>query len=262
MAKHLPPSAATLQLVDVDGAAGTALAELRGDLQLIPVKQGETWGLPPNSVDAVIAYGDALDAIGLQMALDVLRPGGRLIMTDPNGEVHETHVQTLESAGYTRILVGIGTACPAPVGVLVRGEKPHTTDDTLLRVQGVADKDTASDLQMYKGRYVHLLVQQTPNKPVWALKPDEQVTWHALALNGAHPPTLLAFSSLPRAVAFMQPAVLAGQIKDVNKVAKFSREMALAWTLPVLLNPQVGTLNGHSVTLIPIDPSAAEASDE
>ena len=48
-------------------------------------------------------------------------------------------------------------------------------------------------------------------------------------------PLLLAFSSLPNAVAFMQPAVIAGTIKDVNKVAKFSRATAQDWR--VLINP-------------------------
>jgi hypothetical protein len=238
------------------------LAELRGDLQIISAKQGEVWGLPPNSVDAVVAYGDPLDAFGLQTALDALRPGGRLIMTDPNGEVRETHVQTLEGAGYTRILVAIGAECPVPVGVLMRGEKPHMTDDTWARVQNIANKDAANDLRAYKGRYVHLLVQQKPNKPVWALKPDEQIVWYALALNDEASSALLAFSSLPRAVAFMQPAVLAGQIKDVNKVAKFRRETALTWTLPVLLNPDAAALHSHSIAFIAIDPAAAEAPDE
>ncbi|MFN8372064.1 MAG: hypothetical protein U0694_04210 [Anaerolineae bacterium] len=261
IAKHLPPSASSLQLVDVNGAAGTVLAELRGDLTIIAPSETD-WNLAPGSVDAVVAYGGALDAMGLQQALDVLRPGGRLIMTDPSGDVDEQHVKTLEDAGYTRILVSLGVECPTPLGVMMRGEKPHVTADTLERVQSVADKDdTFADLNSYSGRYIFLLIQQTPNKPVWALQPDEQVEWQAVALDAAQP-ALLAFSSLPRAVAFMQPAVLAGQIKDVNKVAKFSRETALAWTLPVVLNPDAAILDGRSITHAAIDPSTAETPDE
>jgi hypothetical protein len=262
IAKHLPPSASSLQLIDIDGGAGSVLSELRGDINVITVPQGAEWDLSSNSVDAVVLFGSTLGDMGLRQALDVLRPGGRLIMTDPNGEVSAAKVDTLEDAGYARILVGVGAECPMPLGVMMRGEKPHTTEDTLERVQGVAEKDDIhADLQTYKGRYIHLLVQQTPNKPVWALKPDEKVEWQAVVLDDAQP-TLLAFSSLPRAVAFMQPVVMAGQIKDINKVAKFSRETALTWTLPVLLNPDVSALDGRNVARISIDPNTAEASDE
>jgi hypothetical protein len=262
IAKHLPPSASSLQLVDVNGGAGEVLAELRGDLQVITVSQDAAWDLPANSVDAVVAFGDALDERGLKLALDALRPGGRLIMTDPDGEVSAAKVDTLEGAGYTRILVDVGAECPMPLGVMMRGEKPHITEDTLERVQGVAEKDDVhTDLQTYKGRYIHLLIQQTPNKPVWALKPNEKVEWQAVVLDDAQP-TLLAFSSLPRAVAFMQPAVMTGQVKDINKVAKFSKETALTWTLPVLLNPDVSALEGRRIARVSIDPDTAEAPDE
>ena len=51
-------------------------------------------------------------------------------------------------------------------------------------------------------------------------------------------------------------------IKDVNKVARFSRETAQAWTLPVLLNADVALLDRRGVTLIDVDPKTAEAPDE
>jgi hypothetical protein len=72
----------------------------------------------------------------------------------------------------------------------------------------------------------------------------------------------LAFSSLPKAISFMQPAVLNGQINDVNKVGKFTRGTAALWSLPVLVNPGTAVLNGRRITLVPIDATTAESSDE
>ncbi len=71
---------------------------------------------------------------------------------------------------------------------------------------------------------------------------------------------LLAFSSLPNAVAFMQPAVIAGSLKDVHKVAKFSRTTAQTWRL--LINPAADVLSGREIVLVPIDPALAETPDE
>lgn len=259
--KHLPPSASTLRLLDVDGAAGDALREARTDLEVVTA-----WEQGVESVDAVVAYGAALDAARLSAALSALRPGGRLIMLDPDGEPQEAQVQTLEGAGYTRILVGPGLECPTVTGVLMRGEKPHTTEDTHARVQIAARQDDShagADLAAFNGRYVHLLVRQSPNKPVWALKPDEVIEWKAAALTGEDgTPTLLAFSSLPRAVAFMQPAVLRGAIKDVSKVAKFSKATAQTWTERVLLNPDIAVLDSAQIAFIDIDPATAETPDE
>jgi hypothetical protein len=56
--------------------------------------------------------------------------------------------------------------------------------------------------------------------------------------------------------------VIARRINDVNKVAKFSREVARTWSLPVLLNPTMDTLDGRAVMLVPVDPQTAEAPDE
>lgn len=73
---------------------------------------------------------------------------------------------------------------------------------------------------------------------------------------------ILAFTSLPKAVAFMQPAVLAGRIKDVNKVGKFSRETALGWTVPVILNPPLDSIEARTMIFLPVDAHSAEAPDE
>jgi hypothetical protein len=141
--------------------------------------------------------------------------------------------------------------------VLARGEKPHMTDDTMARIAGVAEADQQAE---FKGRYVHLLIRQTPNKPAWALKPGETVTWEALALPGADAPLMLAFSSLPNAVAFLQPAVLSGSVQDVNKVGKFSREAAQGWRL--LVNPPLDALEGKELVFVPVDAASAETPDE
>jgi hypothetical protein len=45
-----------------------------------------------------------------------------------------------------------------------------------------------------------------------------------------------------KAVAYMQPAVLAGAIVGVNKVAKFPAGAAAGWPLPLLLNPSFEAL--------------------
>lgn len=260
MAKHLPPSASNLRLLDVNGAAGDVLTISRADLDVVKVEgTPDAWQLSPESVDAVVAFNNTLQPDLLQAAISALRPGGRLIIMETDGEPGAERVQTLENAGYTRILVESGIECPLPTGVLMRGEKPHTTEDTLERIQQVAEHDdNAQSLADFKGRYVHLLVRQTPNKPAWALEAGETLKWEAVTLDGA----LLVFSSLPKAVGFMQPAVVAGKIKDVSKVAKFSRTTVQEWTQPVLLNPTLDTLNGQPVTFIDIDPATAEKSDE
>jgi hypothetical protein len=187
----------------------------------------------------------------------VLRPGGRLIAVDPHDEPSAARVRQLENAGYIRILVE-ELPTDAGIGVLLRGEKPHVTDDTLARIQSVAAQDDAQ--AEFRGRYAHLLIRQTPNKPVWALQPGETVEWHAVAVVDGGSPALLVFSSLPNAVAFMQPAVLAGTIKDVNKVAKFSSAAAQNWRL--VINPSLESLDGREIVLVSIDPALAEAPDE
>src|SRR5262249_29017406 len=161
-----------------------------------------TWTLPPDSVDAVIAtnlylvpaeveksasaernlsplpkHGEGPGVGFLTSALQALRPGGRLIILDSDGQPGHRLVAPVESAGYTRILV---EPLSEEGGVLMRGEKPHTTPDTLERIRQVAGRDGDSDLSTYSGRYVHLLIQQIPNKPAWKLQPDEKIEWRAL----------------------------------------------------------------------------------
>jgi len=260
MAKHLPPSSSTLRLVDIDGEAGDILSERRADLalQVLASDHVHEWTLADNSVDAVVAYNVPLEIELLKHVLRMMRAGGRFIAVLPSEGVSEEYVQLLEKQGYVRILVE-----PAvdDLGVLVRGEKAHITDDTLSRIQQVATADADMlDLTTFKGRYVHLLIQQTPNKPVWKLQPDEKIQWQAVAIQRDDEQILLGFSSLPKAVGFMQPAVIDGLVKDINKVGKFSKETASSWT--VLLNPTLDMIRGEVLTLIDVDPATAEASDE
>lgn len=259
MGKHLPPSGATLRLVDIGGRAGAILTEKRADLDVVLTPgQRDSWQLPPNSLDAVVGYGCTLDADLLSAALTSLRPGGRLILLNPNGEPAEALVDTLAAAGYTRILVEPGVETPSPAGVLMRGEKPHTEAHTTDRIKQTAGRDAGRRA----GRYIHLLIQQTPNKPVWKLEPDELIEWQAVAVAGDNETVLLAFSSLPKAVEFMQPAVLAGHIRDVNKVAKFSWDIAKNWPFPMMLNPSDEIFDTERVVMVSIDPQTAEAPDE
>jgi hypothetical protein len=262
MAKHLPPSAASLRLVDVGGRAGAILTEMRPDLDiLLTPGRYDAWQLPPDSLDAVTAYDCEPDTVLLAMALFALRPGGRFILMSPRIVPDESHVKLLENGGFTRILVEPGLDAEVPVGMLLRGEKPHTEERTVDRVRQVAARDD-QPAPRRSSRYVHLLIRQTPNKPAWKLKKNEKLEWNAVAVAGEGETVVLAFSSLPKAVEFMQPAVLAGYIQDVNKVAKFSWETARAWPFPIMLNPSDEIFETNAVVLLPIDPSTAEAPDE
>ncbi len=262
MVKHLPPSGVSLRLVDVGGYVGEILTEMRADLDIVLTPgRYDSWQLAPDSLDAVTAYDCQPDEMLLAMALFALRPGGRLIMLNPNGTPDNSLVKLLEDAGYTRILVEPPIELPAPIGVLMRGEKPHTQERTVDRVKQVAARDDQPAARR-SGRYVHLLIRQKPDKPAWKLKPGEQIQWLAVAVQGEGEVVALAFSSLPKAVEFMQPAVVGGHIKDVTKVAKFSWETARAWPFPIMLNPSDEILETHSLALLPIDPDTAETPDE
>lgn len=256
--KHLPPAGAVLRLLDVNGKAGAVLASLRGDLEILPVGKPAGWAMETDAVDAVVAYDCPPDAALLRTALNVLRPGGRLIVVSATGQPGDALVKALENAGYVRILVESAIECPSPVGVLMRGEKPHTEERTVNRVRQVAERD---DLPR-AGRYVHLLVSQTPNKPGWEMQPNEAVEWNAVAVSGNNETVLLAFSSLPKALAFMQPAVLSKRIEGVNKIAKYRWDVVHRWSNPVMLNPTDDIVDTNRIVFVPIDPTTAEAPDE
>lgn len=262
MAKHLPPSSSTLSLLDVDGQSGRLLAQSRRDLQIchIPVCDIAERAVASAAFDAVLAYDIDLSASLLKSCLKALREGGRFIALQPRGAASESHWRCLQDQGYVRILVE-----PAldELGVLIRGEKPHATADTMARIQSVAHADDDSlELAHFSGRYIHLLIQQYPNKPVWKLAPGETFAWQVAAIRRNSTQILLGFSSLPKAVSFLQPAVLAGLIADINKVGKFSVEQARLLEWEIVLNPTLDSLREQTLTFIDIDPTLAEAPDE
>lgn len=243
-----------MRVLDLDSVFDETLRQQRQDLEVHSEDGTLAAGqVAPSFFDAVLAYDREADPDFLALALDALRPGGRLILLQSSAALDAAYVEILEQAGYTRILV----EQQADDALLLRGEKPHVEQRTLDRIQVVAAQD--ADLRK---PYVHLLIRQTPNKPIWALREDEDLEWAALALGTDADLQLLVFSSLPKAVAFMQPAVLQGRHLEVNKVARFKREIALSWPLPMLLDPPVEILAGESLSLWPVDPQSAEQPDE
>ena len=261
MAKHLPPSASELRLLDIGGVTGDELVARRPDLVIETASLLiQHWHYESNSFDAVTAYDSLLKKELLEAVLDTLRPGGRFIVINPFNAVEEAIVKTLEDADFIRILVEDAINGQ---GALIRGEKAHTTDDTFKRVESVAQGDAdLLDLNHYKGRFVHLLIIQRPNKPVWKLEADEVIEWQAVAIEKDGETALLAFSSLPKAVSFMQPAVMQGFVSDVNKVGKFSKMTAGTWEGVTLLNPTLSNIQDYAVKLISINPETAEIPDE
>jgi hypothetical protein len=258
MAKHLAPSGAELRYGDMNGMTGEHMRALRPDVVPVAIPDaGALAALPPGRLDSIGMIG-TLNAALLRAALYALREGGRLIVVDPAGTADARAVAMLGVAGYNRIL-----AEPVPGGALLRGEKPHASADTLARIRVAARADQPrDDLAGFRGRFVHVPVRQTPNKPVWALKPDDVLTWEGITVMREGAPALIAFSSLPNAVAFMQRAVLADAIVGVNKVAKFTRETAETWPVRVLLNPLMSDLPGEAFGTHALDPASAITGEE
>lgn len=261
MAKHLPPSASDLRLLDIGAVVGEILLNLRPDLEIeVASMNVADWDYASDSIDAVMAYDFLLKDDFLLAVQDVMRAGGRLIVVNPLAQVDKSIVAMLEKMGYVRILVEDAVA---GAGVLIRGEKAHRTKDTLERIELIAERDADFlDLEGYRGRFVYLLIQQKPNKPVWKLTPDEKIEWQAVSCDVQGENCLLAFSSLPKAVQFMQAAVLEGLVYNVNKVGKFDKARAKVWDLPIVLNPRIEYIRGQAIHLIEVDPNSAESQDE
>lgn len=251
--KQLPPSGSQVRVWDIGGVLGAALSTERPDLavQVVSVLPDQ-W--PTGAVDAILGYDVLISEALLRRAWGALRAGGRLIVANPHQPFDEAYGQRLTQAGYVRLLI---EPLETDSGVLLRGERPHTQASTLDRVQ-VAARADADELALaaYRGRFVHLLVLQSPNKPAWRLTSEDRVTWQAVSSGGR----LLAFTSLPKAVAFMQGAVLADRLQGVNKVAKFRKEVAAQW--PLTLNPTLAALPEEAFQWVEVDPTLAEAPDE
>ena len=262
MAKHLPPSGSTLRMLDLDGFSGGLLAESRADLEIRQVSAHDIHrhDIPPGAMDAVVACDIDLNDRLLQACFLALRAGGRFIAVHSRERSSEHRLRQMRALGYVRILIE-----PAldEIGVLIRGEKPHATADTVERVREAAEADAdLLDLSAYKRPYIHLLIQQMPNKPAWKLAQGEAISWRAAAAGPDHAPRLLGFSSLPKAVGFLQRFVLAGFSSDVNKVGKFSRATVEAQAWALRLNPTIDSLAEAELTFVDVDPALAEAPDE
>ncbi len=237
----------------------------------IPWIQADAARLPfaSSSLDVVTGHS-FLYLVGdrqgvLAEAYRVLRPGGRIVLMEPSsrrlapgllrrafGEfrfvvsailwhiysrLHGPFTPTrlagaLRQAGFVHILA---EETLAGLGLIGRGEKGR------LKVQQSA---SSAPSQALRSLHLYLLVTQTPNRPGWERMSEEEITWEAqVATERETGQTyLLAFTSLLKAVAFMQPAVIAGLIRDVNKVGKFRRETVEAWGWPILVNPTLDDL--------------------
>ena len=243
----------------------------------------------------------------LRESLRVLRPGGRLIMLDPIAGRYPWHLltrawrsraalwilvwrafsqqyhrftleemsTTLTESGLARVLT---ERAVDGYGIVSRGEKPYTQLSTVERIaQTAARDDIGSELQIAdaadlttasRGKFVFLLVRQTPDKPVWAIQPDEILHWQAAMVNSQEgQPYLLAFTSLSKAVEFMQAAVMANYLHGINKVAKFDKAVALAWSADILLNPPFEALStsdrfAAKGVMLDVVPSSAVTGEE
>jgi SAM-dependent methyltransferase len=281
MLRHLPPSGQKLFLLDLSQGLQfkSLVKQRRPDTSVIRIGRhaADTLAtatqlpLSANSVDAVSIYGMVTQTSAetriFSEALRVLRPGGRFLALTPSLSNNPQHyANLLIDNGFARVLSEVLAA-----GIFFRGEKPYAAAlSTAERIAVAATTtDAAEVLQGHqltdvRGRYLHLLIKETPNVPVWRRSPDDMLTWHTPVFETpTHPQLVVAFTSLPKAVAFMQRAVLDGVVQDVNKIAKFRKDIAAEWPFSVLLNPDidaVGTL--QTVHDSELDPHTAESPDE
>jgi ubiquinone/menaquinone biosynthesis C-methylase UbiE len=255
-----------------------------------------------NSFDVVTAhsvyYRIEDRAAFLRETLRVLRPGGRLILLNPierpfafnwllkwqkasrvRFSIKEM-AEHLTGAGFARVL---SEWAAEGYGVLSRGEKPYPNLSTVERIAKTAALDetgdetgtsgafqllTAEELSTSRGRFVFLLVRQKPDKPAWAIKPGEPIHWQAAVVNDlAGKPYLVAFSSLAKAVEFMQPAVTSGYLVGINKVAKFDKVIAPQWGIDLLFNPAFEALQKSDElrfqgNFLTVDPENAVIGEE
>jgi SAM-dependent methyltransferase len=251
LAKHLPPSAARPRVLALDPAASALLSQERAEASVTSAAQVRfsLAALPfaRAAFDAAVA-SQLPPGLALSRLNSVLRPGGRLLAL-------------VAAGGRAGLLAALGRegfihlyAEPAPAGrALVRGERPPLAAHPVDRIASVAaagepglrliDPRTASSAEL--GRYLHLLVAQTPNKPAWRLAPGEPVAWQAAVGAGAEARNAApAFTSLVKAVAFMQAAVRADSLRGVNKVGKFPAPAARAWPFALVLDPSFADWRG------------------
>jgi hypothetical protein len=245
-AKHLPPSAALPVVLALDPQAEQACDPERVVLAAADAVD----------VDAIVAGAWPESLATLR---DRLRPGGRLILLLPGATSDPAEgvawLDALQAGGFIHCLI---ESLPEG-GWLCRGERPPQAP-VAGRLSALAAGGDASRAQA-----LTLLVRQTPNKPTWRLDPGERRIWEAATVidpaTGA--PTLLTFTSLVKAVAFMQPAVLAGFLIGINKTGRFSAESVGAFDVPVIVNPAFEDWrNASPGPLLAVEPALALASEE
>jgi hypothetical protein len=118
------------------------------------------------------------------------------------------------------------------------------------------------------GRYLHLLIAQSPDKPAWRIEPGDRLEWRApVADSPGLPGVTPVFTSLVKAVKFMQAAVLAGAVTGVNKIGKFPASAARNWPFHLVVNPSFESwraryLEPADLRWHPVDWQAAVRDDE
>ena len=258
--KHLPPSA------DVPNVHACDEVSLRWAMSL--EWQGHITMNDQQAIDGVLAS----DVSFAEEAARRLRPNGRAIFLLPNTpEVSsEAVVRALTSTGLMRIL----TEAVLDGGyVLARGERSTDQPRPVDRMAAIAGA-AAGVIELIEPekaaeqyRALHLLVQQNPPTRGW----DEGVTltWHASTVRDVRTDrtVLLGFTSLVKAVAFMQPAVLAGAIRNINKLPRYEMVHLVKWGLPVIVNPAFEILRADphfawDAAALEIEPTAALKSHE
>lgn len=207
----------------------------------------------------------------------------------------------LSAAGFARVLA---ESAVEGYGVLSRGEKPYAQGSSTAARIALTANEASSPIPIDstdKGlppsalvpiacsalasattsRTIFVLVRQTPDKPAWALTASDQLQWDAVMLDltevgtevdadspaearSAQAAAVLAFTALPKAVAFMQAAVQRGTLFGISKVAKYPLSVATSWTTLIVLNPlleQLTTLRIASTTFR-VDPTRAVTGEE
>jgi ubiquinone/menaquinone biosynthesis C-methylase UbiE len=242
----------------------------------IPWLQADATRLPfaSDSLDVVTGHSFLYlvpDRQGvLAEAYRVLRPGGRIVLMEPSDRRFDWRVLRRALDEFRFVLSAVlwhfysrvhGPFTPASLAETLREAGfAHILAEEALNGMGLIGRGGkgALDVQQEASRagqpqalplqrtapYLYLLITQKPNRPGWQPADEGEITWEAQAVTerGSGQLVLLAFTSLVKAVAFMQPAVMAGLVRDVNKVGKFRRETVEAWGIPFVINPSLEEL--------------------
>lgn len=259
--KHLPPSASIPNIQACDERShrwGLAL-EQQGHITLADDRPS----------DGVLAS----EISSATEAASRLRPNGRAIFLVPHtADVSpEAVAQTLTAAGLVRILAEVVLN---DAYLLARGERPTEHFRTTDRIAAIAQTApnaidaVAITAAAQQYRSLHVLVRQDPPARGWN-EAQPNLTWHAFTVREAQTDrvALLAFTALVKAVAFLQPAVIAGAIQTVNKLPRYEMDQFLKWNLPLIVNPTFEVLHedqrfDFQSPPLEIDPSRAMRNHE